>query len=547
MTPESDLGDVIDLYTAEHLLSNDAEIFSGDDRNDRQEQCEMDVPRRPEPGPPSHEASSTSDNQDLIAAVDYMGKQLQDTYLEDANECSAVAASSTTIGPPKSLVTLPPELLAEIFMYGSAGPDDYRYLDSMKPNLDRARAPFIIAGVCRRWRGIALDAKRLWHYMLIQRLKVSVEPIERMSFYAEEALSRSADGPIDVVIQYMDDLSSSHYTPILELLAPHLDRLRRFVVIMQGIDNVHNVLDLLCAPTPILRTLQLSHQLEFDNWSHAIRQTDLGLLPVDRFLPHAPALKFFAHTNLPSLASCPTLPPLWGYDTMAVALPTDIFDVVRRSPELTDLTLSIWQMDELTQERIQPINTPELERLALYERADRLLAHQPDIITAPTLWSLSLMRAELAGLEPFVMKTGRAITYLDVRAVDKLHEVDWNSLSVMTELVQLEFGQTCVPEAVWTRLLVHGGESMEAGDDRTRSETEVLWPKLSAVYLFDVEFPTETKESGSILEVAHMRSTKSPMGKDKRGWEKLKIDLMEGRGLTDEQLHKLDELKATTS
>jgi len=56
-----------------------------------------------------------------------------------------------------SLIVCPDELLAEIFSYGCAGPDDYVDSQILRSNSERARAPFLVAAVCRRWRDIALD------------------------------------------------------------------------------------------------------------------------------------------------------------------------------------------------------------------------------------------------------------------------------------------------------------------------------------------------------------------------------------------------------
>ncbi|KAJ7068769.1 hypothetical protein C8F01DRAFT_963465, partial [Mycena amicta] len=63
------------------------------------------------------------------------------------------------------VLTLPPEILSEIFLHCLLEPDQ----PVPKLNPERPRAPLLLLQICRTWRNVAIGTPRLW-----QRLSVCV-------------------------------------------------------------------------------------------------------------------------------------------------------------------------------------------------------------------------------------------------------------------------------------------------------------------------------------------------------------------------------------
>ncbi|KAH7096689.1 hypothetical protein BKA62DRAFT_601128, partial [Auriculariales sp. MPI-PUGE-AT-0066] len=118
------------------------------------------------------------------------------------------------------------ELLAEIFSYGAAGPNDYLNLTMIQYNKARAHAPFVYAAVCHAWRSAAMASPRLWHNLCVPRFNIEERPLQLAQVLqcVTVILDRSKSGSIDVIFERLEEDQLEHYSPIITLLES--DRLR---------------------------------------------------------------------------------------------------------------------------------------------------------------------------------------------------------------------------------------------------------------------------------------------------------------------------------
>ncbi|KAF8882554.1 hypothetical protein BD779DRAFT_919171 [Infundibulicybe gibba] len=102
-----------------------------------------------------------------------------------------------TISP---LRTFPPELLAKIFL---------DFVTVERPHTPRpSRSPFMLMGICSRWRRIVLDTPRLWTQIL------GASPM------VNSRITRSKELPLYLELNF----NSSNSYPVLEALIPHSRR-----------------------------------------------------------------------------------------------------------------------------------------------------------------------------------------------------------------------------------------------------------------------------------------------------------------------------------
>ena len=230
---------------------------------------------------------------------------------DDHSDSISVSPSILEAAMASSLTACPDELLAEIFSYGCAGPNDYVDSQILRLNSERARAPFIVAAVCQRWRVVTLNHSALWHYLTIPTV-VGDNPgrvLEWLPSYINTVLDRSRDAPIDIIIQYINVAAKMVVVmePIFAALERNSHRWRRFAIVMYGVPVVTRMLAMLTRPTPGLRTLELARQSSSYNYTFHMSEDDADASDTfddtvpqgQMFLPNISGLRFSPLVNVP--------------------------------------------------------------------------------------------------------------------------------------------------------------------------------------------------------------------------------------------------------
>ncbi|KAG8916457.1 hypothetical protein FRC02_003815 [Tulasnella sp. 418] len=125
---------------------------------------------------------------------------------------------------------LPNEILSSTFLLSSLLRDrnDYRYRN-------RTTMPFVVAQVCRRWRGVAIGFQELWSFICIDMLgekhrdevKDDVPCLKKPGLMLE----RSGNHPLDIVILGLLQVLASQ---VRDLILPHTRRWRTFKNVQNG-------------------------------------------------------------------------------------------------------------------------------------------------------------------------------------------------------------------------------------------------------------------------------------------------------------------------
>ena len=444
--------------------------------------------------------------------------------------------------PHVDSLTLPDELLAEIFSYGSSGVEDYRDADVIAPNATRAQAAFLVAAVCQRWRAAALAASRLWHYILIPRFSVNARSSysNRVCSYLDVVLLRSRSVPIDIMFQYVEDVAPpDEFGPIFSALREHQYRWRRFLARVRGRLPIVALLECLQGPTPLLRTLQLTQQRDSLCWGYAVDDMDSVHLdgrssepPISQpILSDAPSLIWVSIVNIPDIIRSTIISPAarpQGLEYFADRQNPAIWNMLRGNTQLEQLTLGTWPTDGAA-DRVEPIELQQVFRLWLTQGAFQLVANQPDLLVLPKLDTLTMVHSELRGMESFLVRVQSTLTFLDLRHVDSLDAADIEVLAAMPYIAQLQLGEATLPD-LWLERLCHVPSSLKN------------WQKLMWRWLFNFTLyscKVESVELRRLVDLAKMRRV-AQTDETKPTWRQVFFRLTDNEVPQDQ----LDEIKA---
>ena len=483
---------------------------------------------------------------DTSADVGTRTEEVQ-SFRSQLEELSLDSPESTNDQPlptqstPAALLALPDELLAEIFSYGSAGPDAYHEVSSIEPNSERAQAPFQRAAVSRQWRAAALSASPLWHYLLIpQTLIWSTDDAKSRIIleYAELVLERSRSFPIDIMFEFIESSAAAvaGLQPIFAAMRQSQSRWRRFLVRIRGQRAVNALLRCLEGPTPRLRTLQIVHQKTVQTWGFSAARNEYLWMDeteeedsnethvVPTILTDAPKLCWLTVVNLPDLPNHIALSPaseLFSLEFISVSWKPCFWSLLGANKGVRRLMLGA--IDELP-ESVEPIELPGLQRLWLLQGGSRILAKQPDLLQLPSLKTLSMVYGSFRGMERFLTGVRDVLTYLDLQLVEHLNKIDVDVLADLPHINQLRLAETLVPDTWLERLC--------------RSSDPIMWPKLS--WLGFKRCKIEELQNARLVEFARMRGGASDTQAHDR-WVSVHMRL--GRcHVPDEQIDQLKQL-----
>lgn len=122
------------------------------------------------------------------------------------------------------VLTLPPEIVSEIFVH----------FIPVYPRRPRLCSPLILAQICRPWREITFSAPRLWR--AVHMSVYSKTTLNRQLNLVELLLARSGSCLLSV---HLSSQSFNYHIPLLELLAPHCERLQHLRLCLSAPRNLH--------------------------------------------------------------------------------------------------------------------------------------------------------------------------------------------------------------------------------------------------------------------------------------------------------------------
>jgi len=438
-----------------------------------------------------------------------------------------------------SLTACPDEILAEIFSYGCAGPDDYVDAQILRSNPERARAPFIVAAICQRWRAITLNHSDLWHYLTIPTVtsnKVG-RVLEWLPSYINTVLDRSRDAPIDVVIQYLNVTSETVAVmePIFMALERNSRRWRRFAVVMYGVPVVTRVLAMLNRPTPGLRRLELARQLltTYSNTFHLIEDDadaedtfDEMLLKGQTFLPDISGLRFLSLVNVPQVIR------LWPTNSIQVTkfytlqiiqrvLTVQAWDLLSRQCAVAEWIMLKASAVEQPKGPLQLV-LPELDLIWIYNNVYELLARYSHKLLTPVLREIVMAGGRLSSLTPWLYQIRTHLRSLDLRWLNDFDQADIDALVMLEQLEVIQIcGQTRIPNGMLTLM---GQVGSQMGADQGQF-SRVVWPRLHLLELNGARFDdSEGELTPQLVQLARMRARDGPP--DQHGaarWVKLEF------------------------
>ncbi|KAH7101030.1 hypothetical protein BKA62DRAFT_830515 [Auriculariales sp. MPI-PUGE-AT-0066] len=448
-----------------------------------------------------------------------------------------VNSTSDAGGVPISI--LPDELLCEIFSYGVAGYNDYGTGSIMEPNPGRAKAPFVRSAVCKRWREACCSHAKLWHYVLVP----NQESNGNTSFYLEIVLNRSREASIDIILEHICERWDVGFEArVFPPLVAQRHRWRRFVVSVEPNSTI-KLLRLLCAPTPRLRTIQLSVHLNPAFRQFKIKNVDLqnfdASFDATAFLPYAPALYCITTVNLQPLWDkwLATMQPSLGMlEVLHHAISSStVWSLLRRHTQLDWVVLGAAHLRP-TLDHPGDLTLPRLDRLWIrFELSAMFVAH-PTALRMPNLRKLVLDRhptatAELHAFFQHLTATS-SLSRLELRNVYHIGPGDVLALAALDRLenVEIRHAQVCVS------LFEHLAHPTKGN---------VMWPRLACLELKRSHLdPTMERDFPCVLEFARMRRHPGPSDEEnghvKLRWVRCQLVLPDkDSGLSEEQVEEI--------
>lgn len=269
---------------------------------------------------------------------------------------------------PRPMDAFPLELLRLIFLELSAPPKN------LWPNeghgtvdLERARRPFHLAGVCRRWRDLALAIPTLWSYIGVP--SPGLQP-ERRSYYylywVTTLLDRSKPAPLDICLPWAGDPpweNESYSDRLMDTLAEHSLRWRHFEFALPRRWLDADMMSQFRRPTPLLETFYLtgrSSETEGLEWD--------AETSIPRYLPACSRLAHFRSDYTNVLYAVPR-PPLACIRTIQVTIKKFpcrvLWDILRGAPALELLRMAFVgdNADDLEEAPDGPVHLPCLREL----------------------------------------------------------------------------------------------------------------------------------------------------------------------------------------
>ncbi|KZW01641.1 hypothetical protein EXIGLDRAFT_829860 [Exidia glandulosa HHB12029] len=371
-------------------------------------------------------------------------------------------SSSSSIG------RLPDETLTEIFLALVSGDDpEWTYIGIGGFNSHRARMPFTLSSVCRRWRDIAITQKALWTYCGVPVIHEHHRPTNVVAHLrrVKTLLSRSRDAPLHVLLVWG---MAAVWTPasythlIFEAIMAHMDHWRVAEIwLPQTTGEGASPWKSFQGSTPLLEEM-LIRGSDTVSWTSSDRP----------YLPHCPRLRSLW------VLQCPVIPRICASALQKLQLrveaPTHRLWAALQAAAQTLESLSL-NKDTPSQDNEPPATLlafPSLKGLSLAGKgASMMIAHGTGRIALPVLERLALDTSMLDELEIFLQTHCKRVRTLAVRRhpVCELQSRQANQLRPLTRVRTVSLDAS-----------VHEQFFVAA---TSRSRSPWMWPELEELSL----------------------------------------------------------------
>jgi hypothetical protein len=305
--------------------------------------------------------------------------------------------------------SLPNEILSHIFELGVIG-EEYVVSNSRK---DDIRLPFniLVSHVSRTFREVAIHTPRLWSQVQI----FHVEPPELE--YLRTCLQRSGSLKADISLSCIDDDFDAGLEPIhlfMDIIMPHIHRLRMLSVRLCGPHVLYLVVQLLNKPAPELEVLELS---DYDyehtndiNDPHPATPPGEPLTLFGGITPKLEAITLLATYVAWPQCNFPSLTELFmGYHTRDVRPRYGVFKtMIEASPALHSLHLRgsapLTSNDATGVSFYPPLRMEQLKNLHISEIPSDCATPLIALFNAPNVTSLSLTDLNTDNYSEFILR-----------------------------------------------------------------------------------------------------------------------------------------------
>lgn len=348
------------------------------------------------------------------------------------------------------MCTFPQELLRTIFLKLTARPDSMWVGPTCSPtlglNVAVARASFVVASICSRWRTIALETTSLWLYIGIPCPK-SVADCRLIHDYVATMISRSGMAPLDIHLEWegLDnnwDTFSPHLNTILDKLASVARRWKCLSFELPPVAATLERMDMLRHSTPFLEELIACRD---DCTSSNPWRTDFLI-----YLPHCPKLRKH-RTDDCHVIWIPPRQPLAALLQLElqVVLPAEvIWDVLRLAPTLEALELDLTLEPALWMPHGWALRMVHLRHLSVHHSAGSMLAAWVPHLELPSVDTLSLYYVEDVLVVPLITAVCDTLTDLHLEESGKfnktfvslltpLHRLHWLAVEACRQILPL--------------------------------------------------------------------------------------------------------------
>ncbi|KZV98109.1 hypothetical protein EXIGLDRAFT_746760 [Exidia glandulosa HHB12029] len=365
------------------------------------------------------------------------------------------------------LSTFPDDVLRCIFDEVVEQPDPAQWTQKGNDEYDSMTAsrPFLLAGVCARWRRVALDTPTLWSYIgaeMTSYRRMPPSSLERIQLL----LKRSKAALVDIIVSWYGGNISDDDARLMERILRAIEQSRsRWRTCELTISSTQHVsyFDMLRGPTPSLRRLAI--YVSGDTWA---------LEPRDAYLPFAPLLQRL-DLDKTGIAVAPTHGGFSSLRSLRIAGETDCGNVSRlislQREHLEFLCLDVEFDDAPT----SALSMRCLKTLSLISKPFFASQTTPPMLNAPNLKELTLEASAIMDtLDPLIRHISHTVVSLTL-AYSAFTAAHVHILKELRNVSSLRFDSTDEWKDPYA---VEGGFFVELAD-----ALPCIWPKLSTLTL----------------------------------------------------------------
>ncbi|KAJ6459537.1 hypothetical protein C8R45DRAFT_912968 [Mycena sanguinolenta] len=331
------------------------------------------------------------------------------------------------------VLTLPNEIIAEIFTH---------YWDPifLFPQFT-GFSPILLAHICRKWRGIALETPTLWRAISLPDPSV---PLANLASLCDVWLSRS--GCCSISLQFDMDFMEGECEPeILPTIAPYRARLENLIVNKVSLPQLRAIE----GSMPLLRRLELLLDHSAHSLATKVSFCDAPLLRTVLLNAKAVENTMIPWAQLTSLA-------------LHELFPVECVPILQHTFNLVHCELAL--VEDPNHEHVPGVTLPSLQTLTLtHVLEDDSVTGYLQTLTVPGLRSLRVPESFLGPnpvdtLKSFILKSGGNLEELCITGTrsgsdssyqmafpsTKVSFAQWDMSSV--EWIMTDFGETGDPE-----------------------------------------------------------------------------------------------------